>query len=362
MLAAAVAFGVARGFLRQYDGSHPGIVIVRIEGAAVGADYSKVHRLLRMVTLMQSGEAGDAKQLAELLGVTVRTIYRDLEILAELGIPCYFDESIGAYRIRKDFFLPPVQLTATEALSMLALSQCVGGEEQIALTEPAARAMEKLRGQLPASIRDELSDLGSRIDIRLPATGPDGAAIRDVYAHVREAIRTRRAVRCRYESLNNDTDDNEFHLLPYTLIFDQRAWYTIGLHEGRGEVRRLKLTRFAAVTFTDRPYGIPDDFSLDTFRGKAWRMIRGDRLHRVVIDFDATVADTVSETNWHPTQQEPELHDDGSLTFRCEVEGLDEIVWWVLGYGPHATVREPVELANKVAELAKTTAERYARR
>lgn len=103
---------------------------------------------------------------------------------------------------------------------------------------------------------------------------------------------------------------------------------------------------------------IPDDFSLEAYRGKAWRMIRGDRLYRVVITFDATVAETVSDTNWHSTQQIEE-HDDNSITFTCDVEGLDEIVWWVLGYGPYATVREPAELVAMVGEMVKTTAERY---
>lgn len=47
------------------------------------------------------------------------------------------------------------------------------------------------------------------------------------------------------------------------------------------------------------------------------------------------------------------------LNEESRVEGLDEIVWWVLGYGPHAVVREPAELAARVAEMAQAMAARY---
>ena len=132
----------------------------------------------------------------------------------------------------------------------------------------------------------------------------------------------------------------------------------VGHHAGRDAIRCLKLSRFVQCSATDRPYAIPGDFSLDEHLGHAWRMIRGDSRYDVVIDFDAAFAETLADTRWHATQ-EIDHHDDGSITFHCSVDGLDEIVWWVLGYGPHARVEAPAELAERVAELARGTVERY---
>jgi len=308
---------------------------------------------------MQQGEAGNAEALAERLGVNERTVYRDIAILTDLGIPCFFDEERGGYRIRRDFFLPPVHLTSGEALALLTLADGVGGSEQIAMTEPAVKAVEKIRAQLPPRVLRELGDVNRLMDVHLPASGPAAESIKDVFGRVQWSLRNRRVLRCRYESLNAETDDGYFLLHPYALSFDQRAWYVVGHHSGRGEIRRLKLNRFLAVTLTDEPYTIPENFSIAEFRGNAWRMIRGESTYNVAICFDATVADTVSDTNWHPTQ-DIEDHPDGSITFRCTVDGLDEIVWWVLGYGPHAVVKEPRELVDRIAELVKATAERYA--
>ncbi len=322
------------------------------------ADFSKCEQLFRVFMLMQTRKAGDARRLAEQLGVTERTVYRYLRCLGKVGIPFYLDPETG-YRIRRDYFLPPISLTAGETLALMSLAEQVGGNEQIALTGPAARAVEKIRAQLPQRVHDELGDVDEHVVIRLPATGPDGEAIVDVFDTLKEAIRNRRAVRCRYESRNPSSDrDNLFEFRPYALTFEQRSWYVVGYHGGRDEVRCLKLNRFAAIELTDKPYAIPEDFSIETFRGKAWRMIRGDRVYSVAIHFDAEVAETVSDTHWHPTQ-EIEDHEDGSITFTCEVEGLDEIVWWVLGYGPHARVIQPPELVERVAELARATAARY---
>ena len=51
---------------------------------------------------------------------------------------------------------------------------------------------------------------------------------------------------------------------------------------------------------------------------------------------------------------------DRSLIFRCTVDGLDEIVWWVLSMGPHCMVHKPVELRVLVAEMGRQTAKLYA--
>jgi len=322
--------------------------------------YTKLHHLLRLITLMESGNAGNAAALAEQFGLQERTIYRYIQTLNDVGVPCYFDEDARGYRIHRDFFLPPMQLTASETLALTMLAQRVAATDQVTLTGPAARAIEKIRARLPDAVMKELGDATDHIDVRLPATGPAGDAIAPVFDRINHAIKVRRALRCQYESLNDETDPQEtFIFRPYALSFDQRSWYTVGEHTGRGEVRRLKLNRFIAVQPTDLPYAIPDDFSLDALRGKAWRMIRGDRTYRVVIRFDAQMADTVDDTHWHPTQ-DTEWNDDGSLTFTGEVDGLDEIVWWVLGYGPGAKVIEPKELADRVARLAQQTARLYA--
>ena len=319
--------------------------------------YTRVHRLLKLLTLIQSRADHNAASLARECSVTERTIYRDIEQLIAAGITIDFDHGVNGYRIAGEFFLPPVQLTPDEALALAALCEEIAEKEQITFLKPAWRALSKIEAQLPGDIRNDLAEIRDSITIHTAQSAePDG--YKDVYDRVGEAIRERVALECEYESASGSTDGERFHFEPYALFFSVRAWYAVGRHDGRDDIRSLKLSRFSAMTKTDKTYRIPDDFSIDSHLGNAWRMIRGDVDHEVEIWFDPSFAATVSDTRWRPDQSFEE-HGDGSVTFRCTVSGLDEIVWWVLSMGPHCHVKKPEELRERVRQLIGEMAALY---
>ena len=321
--------------------------------------YTRIHRLLKVLTLVESGRAMTPQALAERCDVSERTIYRDLNEIEGAGFPIRFDPERNRYVIGRDRFLPPVQLTPDEALSVAVLCEQIAGNSQIPFTGPAWRAVDKILAGLPGSIRSEVDAVADVVCIRTArAVPPDG--YEPVYERVRRAIAERRGLTCRYDSLNPESDNGEeFDFDPFALFFSVRAWYAVGMHHGRGSVRTLKLNRFAAIRLTERPYEIPGDFSIDSHLGNAWRMMRGDRDHDVAVRFDPEFAETIAETLWHPTQ-DVEHEDDGSVVFRCTVSGLDEIVWWILSMGPHCEVLEPRELRDRVRDAAAATSARYA--
>jgi proteasome accessory factor B len=327
----------------------------------MAADYSRIHRLLRILTLIQGEKGWTPKRLALECGTTERTIYRDLKMLEGAGIPYFFDGQTGGYRVRRDFFMAPVQLTLDETLALAALANCVGGEEQVPFTDAAARGISKIRSVLPQAIRSELEKIEDHVAIKLAASSPPESA-RDVHRLVQAALAHKRVLRCRYDSLspaNAKQGAATFLLHPYTLFFSQRAWYVIGHHAARGEIRCLKLNRFTKIELTDEAFVVPKTYSLEKHLGNAWRMIRGKKGYAVELRFDPHFADTVSDTHWHRTQ-EIEWNDDESITFRCRVDGLEEIVWWVLSYGPHCSVKKPKELAEQVNALGRAIAANYA--
>jgi len=319
--------------------------------------YTRVHRLLKILMLVQGDGAWTPARLAEECGIGERTIYRDMNELERIGVPVHFDQQEGRYRVEGDFFLPPVQLTAEEALALSVLCEHVAEPERIPFTRPAWQAMAKIQASLPPELRDELLSTNRSIVIQTAAS-VDADGFSDIYDTMCAAIVERRSLVCQYESLSGESDGEEFDFEPYTLYFSVRAWYVVGLHHGRSELRTLKINRFLRATPTQRRYEIPEDFSLDRHLGNAWRMIRGAPDYDVVIRFNAGFAETVSDTRWHATQ-EFEHHEDGSCTFRCRVSGLDEIVWWALSMGPNCEVLEPMELRDRVRAAAQETARLY---
>ncbi|MBD3241603.1 MAG: HTH domain-containing protein, partial [Chitinivibrionales bacterium] len=164
------------------------------------AEYSRVHRLLRILTLVQSRRGWNAARYSRELHTAERTIYRDLKVIEAAGIPVHFDESTQGYAVRRDFFVPPVQLTLAESLAMVVLAEQVGVERLLPFTGPAQRAVAKLRASLPHAFQDALDSITPHIEVDLAAC-QHGDGFADVYEIVRSAIASRRALQCRYESI-----------------------------------------------------------------------------------------------------------------------------------------------------------------
>ncbi|MGY8753571.1 MAG: helix-turn-helix transcriptional regulator [Phycisphaerales bacterium] len=319
--------------------------------------YTRVHRLLEIISLVQGQKGWTAKSLAEQCETTERNIYRDIAQIKEAGIPIQHDRVKG-YHINGAFFMPPVRLTFEEALAIAALCEAMAENGSIPFIRPASMAMNKIVSQLPFDAREELTERLRTMELRTTAT-MDGEGYEDVYDKVQNALLSRSVLKCKYDSTSSESTDETFMFHPFALFFGTRAWYVVGFHEKRDAIRTLKLNRFDAIEPTNEKYEVPHEFNLDKHLGNAWNMIRGDIDYDIKLRFESPFSQTVSDTRWHSTQ-EIEWHEDDSCTFTCTVSGLDEIVWWVLSMGPSCKVIQPPELATRVAELAAKTAKLYA--
>lgn len=315
--------------------------------ATMGKRYTRVHRLLRLMRIIQASPSRNADDLARELETSTRSIYRDLDTLRVSGVPCELDPVTGGYRVPREFFMPPVELTFDEALSLLVLMEHLPKGSSIPFINQAGRVVEKVLCQLPPAIHEQLVSLDGRLRVDL-ARGMADDSPGEIYNAVRLAIANRRALQCRYEPNRKQDQPESFIFKPYALWYCQRAWYVVGGRQNQKGARFLKLNRFILAEPTNIPCTVPDDFSLTQHLGNAWRMIRGDRRHEIAIRFRQPFAETVSETRWHPTQTETWSDDQQSVTLRFSIDGLDEIVWWILGYGPGAEVLEPPELRDLV--------------
>lgn len=322
--------------------------------------YTRVHRLLRLLLLVQTGRYR-AKELAAACDTSPRNVYRDLKELEGAGLPVRFDRESDCYRLEAGFHLPPMQLTIEECLALSLLIEQLGGRKQIPFLGEAMHALRKIEAQLPAPIRERIEGDRGSLEVRTAAAEPADQH-RDVYEKIRRAIRDRAALEVAYEPATsaNGRGERRFVLEPYALFFSVRAWYVVGRRRDTGDLRSLKLSRFASLKEHGDRYRIPKSFSLDAHLGNAWRMIRGGADLAVEVRFDAEFAATVSDTIWHRTQ-EVRHHADGSCTMAFSVSGLDEIAWWVLSMGPHCQVLKPKALAERVRDLAARTAESYAK-
>ncbi len=308
----------------------------------------RIRRLVRLLELFQYGRSYNSAELSELCSVSRRTTFRDIRTLQDSGIPVRFDESLQGYRLLDSMYLPPTDLTISEALSLLVLTQSLGRETSgIPFQRASQSAARKLLSLLPRHLAEHVGELSNAVTMEItPHNRLDRAE--ETYDVITESIQKRRCVRIEYDSFFDQGVITTL-LSPYRLHFSRRSWYVIGRSSVHRSVRTFNLGRVHSTTTTNNPYEIPQRFSLDRFFGNAWSMIPEQREYDVVIRFQPMVARNIAEVQWHKTQR-IEWSDDDTLLFHATVDGLGEISWWILGYGNQAEVLEPPELRDRIRQ------------
>ncbi|MFW6062005.1 MAG: helix-turn-helix transcriptional regulator [Planctomycetota bacterium] len=319
---------------------------------------SRIHRLLRLVTLLQNGGNYTADELAEQLEVSRRTVFRDLNMLELAHVPYYYDTQAGSYRISRHFWLPPINLTLSEALALFALAGRLENADAVPLGTHATRAVIKLQNALPASLREHVTSMAQQLQVDLgPISRHNG--LDATFQQLALAASDRIVCRITYDSFNDRCELNlEIH--PLRLVFMRRGWYVLAFSVEHDEVRTFKLSRIRKITATDRHFPPHDDFDLDKQFGNAWSMIPGEQRYHVQLRFEPMVAQNVAEVQWHRTQQ-VQWNEDGSIIFSVDVDGLDEMLWWILGYGDQVEVLDPPELRERFASTARRMLEKHER-
>lgn len=303
----------------------------------------KVRRLLKVVEYLQSGRSFNARDLAEMCGVSRRQMFRDLKALQDSGVSLLYDAKRQAYWLPQPSTLPPLDLTLPEALSLIVLASNLGDSQRgIPLQSEARSAALKLSNSLPPHLRKQIGELSDLIEVWGTPHHPLAGA-QQVLQTIQQALCERRRIRATYQSLHEGREILTV-LNPYRLLYCRHTWYVVGRSSLHRAVQTFHIGRFRTCELLTEPYAIPPRFSLERYLGNAWQLIREPRSTRDVhIRFQPLVAQNVAEVVWHKTQQ-TSWNDDGTLDFRVRVDGVREISWWVLGYGDQAEVLEPPEL------------------
>ncbi len=308
--------------------------------------------------MLQAGRGQTADSLAVECRVSRRTIFRDLEILRQAGVPLRFDDDRREHRIAGACLLPATNFTPQEALALVTLCRELGQSAGIPMYGAARSAAAKIESSLPAPLREEVREATRAVRIRREPVNPLDLS-HDYYQQLLRAVTRRRAVRIEYRSLAEQKQLST-KLYPYQLFFNRRSWYIVGRSSWHRAVRTFHVGRISRVEILDEAFRVPRGFNIDRMVRNAWNLIpeRGpDAL--VTVRFEPLVAQNVAEVLWHKNQR-LEWRNDGRLDFHVQVSGIHEIAWWILGYGDQATVIRPERLRNLIADRARRMVERYA--
>ncbi|HYN63241.1 MAG TPA: WYL domain-containing protein, partial [Candidatus Limnocylindrales bacterium] len=303
----------------------------------------RLARLLSVASILYSRGSGEsgvaATDIAELTGMTTRTIYRDIRALEdELGMPI-FQAGRGRYGIEKKYFLPPLRLTLPEAVVLFLASRLIARWSD-EYDQAVVSAFTKLADLLPQPIARHVA----ATMLNVGRADPNEPFTRN-FAHVAQAWADGRVIEFDYEPAG--AERRHARVRPYFLEPDAagRSVYLIGFDETVSAMRTYKVERIRSSTLTADRYEIPDDFDPDRWLAHSWGIWSSDttELAEVQLRFDATVAHRVRESIWHRSQKLTELP-DGRIEMRLSVAGIVEIRPWILSWGDAVEVLAPPAL------------------
>jgi predicted DNA-binding transcriptional regulator YafY len=199
---------------------------------------TRIYRILRLIVMLQSRRHYTADELAATLNVSRRTIFRDLNVLEQAHVPYHFDADTGGYRIEHDFFLPPVNLTVSEALSLLTLTGRVKSTTPVPLARGAVQAAQKVESVLPQRILNYVGHTLGRLEVT-PAPVADHEGLDEIFEALTQAIVAQHICKLDYDSLyDKKVISVEVH--PLRLVFCHRRGMC---SRGRGSTRRFARSR-----------------------------------------------------------------------------------------------------------------------
>lgn len=306
----------------------------------------RLGRLLNILQLIQARSRWNVRTLAAELVCSERTVYRDLVALQLAGVPWHFDKTERCYRVRPDYRFPVLNLSEEELLGQ-AVATAVMRAPGLNVgpgAEPTTRKLAAASGEKAQQILADASQLVAVLDLKLA----DHSRHQEVIRTAQWALLQRKQLVGQYASPYQEKPI-ALHLHPYRLCLIKQAWYLIGRPTKEEQPRTYRITRFKTLRMVDAAAEIPADFDLQTYLGDAWGVYRGNKTYDVAIVFTKESAPLVTETIWHHTQK-VQRQPDGSFRLTFRVDGLNEILHWVLGWAGRARVIEPPELRTMVLD------------
>lgn len=306
-------------------------------------DRGTAERVLALLGLLQRRQVWTGPELAERLGVTTRTVRRDVDRLRGLGYQVQAGQGTGGgYRLRPGQEVPPLLLEDEEAIAV-AVALLAGAGAGVAGTgEAALAALTKLDRVLPGRLQHEVRALSGAVETFTTARAGVPAELLMTLAR---ACRDEIEVEFGYRS---ESGPPLRRVEPYRLVASGRYWYLLGYDLDRDDWRTFRLDRMHQVSartwhFRPRPAPRAADYVQEGVASRAY-----PRQARFQV---AAPAATVRDQIPARAAVVQELGEQ-----RCEVragaEDLDFVLLHVAILGHEFEVVEPPDLAARAAELA----------
>lgn len=220
---------------------------------------NRMDRLLGILTLLQSKKYVPAEKIAGKFRISVRTVYRDIKALVELGIPVSFEAPKG-YFVVQGYFLPPVSFSTEEANALLLVEALVNGFTDQSIQQHYGTALDKVKAVLRGHQKEKLEILNEKILFQKPACYNINF---EYLPTLQNAIAGKTVIEIDYK--NNKEEISKRKVEAVGLIFYAFNWHVIGWCYNRKDYRDFRVSRILRLTDTGLPFKKTDHPELSEY-------------------------------------------------------------------------------------------------
>jgi predicted DNA-binding transcriptional regulator YafY len=283
------------------------------------------------------------------LGVTKRTVQRDLEVLTAAGFPVTSEMRNGTvfWHFMEGFHAEvPVALTLSEQMALYFSKGLFKPLQGTPIYESLEAAIQKIGSQLPPQSFRFLRGLEQGISVSSFGL-KDYSHSKQVIEALTRAVFNKLTARIAHRAVHHERAI-EREVDPYRFWYVNNGLYMVGHDHLKNDLRVFAVERIQTVSITNRRFEIPPDFNFEEFKKTAFNLIWGEP-QEVKIRFSPSQAPYIRERTWHLSQR-IEDEPDGSIILTLQVADLWEVKRWLIGFGAEAEVLEPAELRKEIID------------
>ncbi|OWA34239.1 transcriptional regulator [Saccharibacillus sp. O16] len=312
----------------------------------------KVIRIFNIVNAIQANPGISAADLALKCDTTIRTVYRDLELLS--SVTSLTNEGRGSgYRFIGKFAMYPLDFTEEEALALSLLPSMLDRDKRPPGFDTAHDKIMATHRKEKSRQSGLLENIADIIQMGTPAYRQEGP---NYLQPIIQGILEKRTIDTVYHTqYRNETTRRPID--PYYLIPREQRFYLVGYCHLKQAIRTFRVSRFHEIELSDNNFD-RGDFNIRQYLKNTWSIERGEKNIRFKVRFSPNVARYIKEEELfvHPWMKDLP---DGSLLFEVTVNNEKEFLKWIQQYGPDAEILEPVAVRERMKDQLARWMELY---
>ncbi len=316
----------------------------------------RVHRMISILLLIESKGRMKAKDLAYELETSVRTIYRDINILCEAGIPLTTDTGPnGGIYFAEGYTVGIKNLNGEDIINLYLNGMGIKADRQSDLAVKVNTAFLKLQKNLSSELNQDILTLRNRFYVDdIPWWGEEHK-LKNMDLLL-QAVWQSQKLNITYQKHNGDTTQRTIR--PYGIVVNEQKWYMIAYCEQSNAMRTFKCQRITKSQCLSENFIIPESFSIEEFWKQSKQQFIGDcsqsEKYPVTIRLDKRWSKILKDYEIYQIKEEKDYVEASINMYQYEIATED--ILKIIGY---VEVIEPIELRIYVEEILSRMAKKY---